>query len=161
MNDWQRWRPLGVALLASYATAGIGGALTDLGPWYQALVQPAWKPPDAAFGPIWTLIFTLAAISGAMGWQAAEYPWERQRVVGLFVVNAVFNIAWSALFFTIKRPDWALMEWGALWLSVVALLVGLWPISRLAALLHLPYLIWVSVAGWLNWDNVRLNAPFM
>lgn len=160
MRDWFRWRPLIVALFASYLTAGIGGAFTDLGPWYQALVQPDWKPPDLAFGPIWTLIFTLAAVSAAMAWQASEYPWERRRIVLLFVVNALLNVAWSALFFTLKRPDWALMEWGLLWLSVMSLVVGLWPISRIAALLNLPYLIWVSIAGWLNLANVTLNAPF-
>lgn len=160
MSSWLPWRPLLVALSASYLTAGIGGALTDLGPWYQALIQPDWKPPDLAFGPIWTLIFTLAAVSAAMAWKACEFDWERRRVVVLFIVNAALNVAWSALFFTLKRPDWALMEWGLLWLSVMALLVGLWPISRVAGLLNLPYLVWVSVAGWLNLANVMLNAPF-
>ena len=60
-----------LAFVLSYATAGIGGALTELGPWYYALRQPDWKPPDAAFGVVWTTIFTLCAISGALAWRAA------------------------------------------------------------------------------------------
>jgi translocator protein len=160
MSAWMRWRPLVVALVLSYATAGIGGAFTDLGPWYFALQQPDWKPPDWAFGPIWTLIFTLAAVSAAMAWQASEYPHERRRVVLLFGLNAVLNVAWSALFFTLKRPDWALLEWAGLWCSVVSLVVGLWPLSRVAALLNLPYVVWVTTAGVLNQANVALNGPF-
>jgi tryptophan-rich sensory protein len=78
----------------------------------------------------------------------------------LFSLNALLNIGWSALFFTFKRPDWALVEWGALWLSVVLLLVGLRRVSLRAAWLNLPYLVWVSVAGLLNHANVKLNGPF-
>lgn len=155
-----RWRPLVVALIISYAVAGLGGALTDLGPWYQALQQPDWKPPDWAFGPIWTSIFTLAAISAAWAWQRSVGAAQRRRVVLLFGVNAVLNVAWSALFFALKRPDWAMLEWGLLWLSVASLVLGLWRISRGAAWLNLPYWVWVSIAGALNQANVALNGPF-
>lgn len=155
------WPGLYLALALSYATAGIGGALTDLGPWYQALRQPEWKPPDLWFGPIWTTIFTLAAVSAWHAWHAAAWPAQQRRVVWLFVFNALCNVAWSALFFALQRPDWAMWEWGLLWLSVASLVVGLWPISKLAALLNLPYLMWVSVAGALNWANVVMNGPFV
>jgi len=155
------WPGLYLALALSYATAGIGGALTDLGPWYQALRQPEWKPPDIWFGPIWTTIFTLAAVSAWLAWHAAAWPAQQRRVVWLFVFNALCSVAWSALFFALQRPDWAMWEWGVLWLSVASLVAGLWPISKLAALLNLPYLIWVSVAGALNWANVVMNGPFV
>ena len=155
-----RWPSLWVALAISYAVAGVGGALTDIGPWYLGLQQPGWKPPDLWFGPIWTTIFTLAAISGWLAWHAVPWPHARRRVVLLFAANAFFNVLWSALFFTLKRPDWTMFEWGFLWLSIVALIVGLWRVSRPAALLNLPYLAWVSTAGLLNWQNVVLNGPF-
>ena len=71
------------AFVLSYATAGIGGALTELGPWYFSLQHPAWKPPDAAFGVIWTTLFTLGAISGWLAWQAADTAALRRRVVAL------------------------------------------------------------------------------
>ena len=153
-------RPLTVSFVLSYATAGIGGALTDLGPWYFALRQPDWKPPDAAFGVIWSTIFTLCALSGALAWRAASTPAWRLRVVLLFGINAVLNILWSALYFQLHRPDWALIEVAWLWLSIVALIVGLWRLSRWASVLLLPYLVWVSIATALNWATVQLNGPF-
>ncbi len=155
-----RWPSLWVALGLSYGVAALGGALTDIGPWYLALKQPDWKPPDLWFGPIWTTLFTLGAISGWLAWHGARWPHARRRVAWLFGMNALLNVAWSALFFALKRPDWAMYEWGLLWASVAALPLGLWRISRPAALLNLPYLAWVSVAGALNWQNIVLNGPF-
>ncbi len=149
-----------MAFALSYATAGIGAALTDLGPWYFALKQPSWKPPDAAFGIIWTTIFTLCAISGWLAWQAASTPALRRRVVGLFGVNALLNILWSALYFKLQRPDLALFEVVFLWLSIVALIVGLWRLSRWASLLLVTYVLWVSIAAVLNLETVLLNGPF-
>ena len=153
-------RPWLLAFLLSYATAGIGGALTELGPWYYALRQPDWKPPDAAFGVVWTTIFTLCAISGALAWRAAETAAQRRRVLVLFGANALLNIVWSALYFKLQRPDWALIEVALLWLSILALIVGLWRLSRWASALLLPYLVWVSIASMLNLATVQLNGPF-
>jgi tryptophan-rich sensory protein len=152
---------LALAFMLSYATAGVGGALTELGPWYFALKHPAWKPPDAAFGVIWTTIFTLCAVSGWLAWQAANSPAGRRRVAYLFGVNAVLNIFWSALYFKWQRPDWALFEVVFLWLSILALIVGLWRFSRWASGLLIPYGVWVSVAAVLNWETVQLNGPFL
>ena len=154
------WTRLALAFVLSYATAGIGGALTELGPWYFALKHPSWKPPDAAFGVIWTTVFTLCAISGWRAWQAADTPALRRRVGVLFGANAVLNILWSALYFKLQRPDWALFEVVFLWLSILALIVGLWRLSRLASGLMLPYLLWVGIAAVLNWETVQLNGPF-
>ncbi len=156
----RRWLPWGVAFSLSYLTAALGGALTDIGPWYASLTQPPWKPPDAAFGIVWTAIFTLCAISAALAWQAADSATARRRVWGLFGANAVLNIAWSGLYFALRRPDWALLEVVLLWLSILALMVGLWRVSRTASLLLLPYLLWVSLASLLNLATVRLNGPF-
>lgn len=154
------YRPLLLAFVLSYATAGLGGALTELGPWYYALRQPDWKPPDAAFGVVWTTIFTLCALSGWLAWRAADTLALRRRVALLFGANALLNILWSALYFTLQRPDWALIEVVVLWLSIVALIVGLWRLSRLASALLLPYLVWVSIASFLNLATVQLNGPF-
>ena len=138
----------------------VGGLLTTIGPWYRNLRKPTLQPPDWLFGPAWTVILALAAYSAGLAWNAAADPAMRARVVILFGVNALFHLLWSPLFFKIRRPDWALIEVVFLWASLVALVIGLAPISRTASLLILPYLLWVSFAAWLNWAIVRLNAPF-
>ena len=82
------------------------------------------------------------------------------QMLGLFAVNALLNVLWSELFFTVKRPDWALAEVVPFWLSILALILVLWPVSRDAGWLLMPYLVWVLFAGCLNLAIVRLNAPF-
>lgn len=149
-----------VAFTLSYATAGVGGALTELGPWYFALKHPDWKPPDAAFGVVWTTIFTLCAISAWLAWQAADTTALRRRVAVLFGLNALLNILWSGLYFKLQRPDWALIEVVFLWLSIVALMWGLWRLSRWASALLIVYAVWVAVAAMLNLQTVALNGPF-
>ncbi len=137
-----------------------GGLASPIGAWYNALRKPSWQPPGWAFGPAWTVILGLAAWSAAIAWTAAPDSATRTSIIILFAVNAVFHFLWSPLFFALRRPDWALGEVVFLWASLVALLIGLWPISQFAALLIVPYLLWVSFAAFLNWTIVRLNAPF-
>lgn len=153
-------RPAAWAAAAACTVAGLGALMTDIGPWYLALRQPAWKPPDWAFGPGWTLIFTLAAASGVEGWRHADSPARRQTLLALFALNGILNVLWSLLYFRMRRPDWALVEVVFLALSVVGLMVFLWPFARRGAWLLAPYLAWVGFAGSLNLATVRLNGPF-
>ena len=143
MSAVKRWGGLGIAFACSFLVAGIGGALTDLGPWYFALKQPAWKPPDIAFGPIWTTIFTLCALSGWGAWQLATSFKQKLAIALMFGVNGALNVLWSWLYFTLKRPDWAL-----------------WRSSMLSSLMIVPYLVWVTTAGFLNHSTIELNGPF-
>jgi len=152
-----RWKPILAAALAAMAVAALGAQITDLGPWYHALREPAWKPPDVLFGPAWTLIFALAATAGVLGWKALHSRASRLAMCGFFFFNAPFNELWSALFFRVHRPDWALLEVGLLWLSILLLMIVLYRASKTASWLLLPYLIWVSFAAVLNLAVVRLN----
>jgi tryptophan-rich sensory protein len=142
------------------AVALIGAWLTELSPWYYALRKPSWQPPDWAFGPAWSVILALASVALYLGWRDAPDAGTRALIVALFVANGVFNIFWSPLFFTWRRPDWALLEVPLLWLSILAPMIVMAPFSRAAALLLLPYLLWVSFATVLNVAIVRLNRPF-
>jgi translocator protein len=150
-----------VAPVIGVVVAVAGGLLTDVGPWYKALKMPNWKPPDWAFGPIWTVIFVLAVIACVQVWRLADSPQAKQAIALSYGVNCVVNIAWSALYFKLKRPDWALIESVFLWASIVWMIVVSYPISATAALLLAPYLIWVSIATVLNWSTVKLNQPFV
>ena len=156
----QLWLPAITGALAAFALGALGALVTELGPWYYALKKPSWQPPDWLFGPAWTLIFGLAAVAGVLAWRGTDSRAGHARILWLFGVNAILNVGWSWLFFRLHRPDWALFEVGFLWLSIVALMVGLWPYSKTASWLLVPYLAWVSFASVLNLAIVRLNQPF-
>jgi benzodiazapine receptor len=152
-----------VAIVAVGITAlvlAVGAAMTEVGPWYRNLKKPAWNPPDWIFGPAWTIILGLAAYAGVLAWTNAPDDAARVRIGGLFGVNILLHMAWSPLFFNLRRPDWALIEVPFLWLSIIGLIVGLTPYAQIAVWLLLPYLLWVSFAAFLNLTIVRLNRPF-
>lgn len=153
-------RALAVGALCAIGVAAVGGMATEIGPWYDALEKPSWQPPDWLFGPAWTVIFALCAFSFAEAWASAPSRALRYMIAWLFAFNMFLNVAWSVLFFSARRPDWALVEVALLWLSIAALIYALRPFARRAALLLVPYLVWVSFAALLNWEVVRLNAPF-
>lgn len=149
-----------VAILWAVLLGGLGGVLTTIGPWYRNLKKPSWQPPDWLFGPAWTLILGLAAWAAILAWQSAADDAGRNAVIILYAVNFVCHLLWSPLFFTAKRPDWALIEVVFLWVSVLMLLIFLRPFSELASWLIVPYFIWVSFAAILNLYIVRLNGSF-
>ncbi len=158
MNFLRRWQSLIICVVASVLVASTGAVLTNLDDWYFQLKQPGWKPPDAAFGLIWTAIFSLAAASAWLSWNAAYSHKKRVLFLSLYLVNAVLNVCWTVLYFQLHRPDWSLIECFFLWISVLSLIVFQWSTSRLASALVVPYLIWVSIATVLNWETVILNG---
>lgn len=151
------WAPPVIAGLLAVAVAVAGGVATRTDGWYRRLRVPSWKPPDWAFGPIWTVIFALTTTSAVLAWNADPEPLARVRLVAVFTVNGVLNIAWSVIFFRLRRPDWAFAEVVLLWLSIVAVVLTVGHASTVAGVLNLPYLAWVSVAACLNLTIVRLN----
>ncbi|MEL7447317.1 MAG: TspO/MBR family protein [Pseudomonadota bacterium] len=152
--------PVAIATIAAICVAALGATITDLGPWYQSLQKPAWNPPDALFPIAWTLIFGLCVASGVTAWRAAPTRGASEVIVSLFALNAFLNITWSMLFFRLQRPDWAFIELMLLWLSVGALMIYTARYSKVAGLLLFPYLVWVTIAGALNWEVIALNGPF-
>jgi tryptophan-rich sensory protein len=151
------WKPVLLAAIAATLVALLGMLATDLDGWYEALQKPSWQPPAWLFGPAWTLIFALTALAGVSAWRGAGDAAARNRILLLFALNAFLNVLWSLLFFRLHRPDWALVEVGFLWLSIVLLMAGLRPCSRRSTWLLLPYLAWVTFAAILNAAIVRLN----
>lgn len=154
------WKPVVTAAAVAIFVGTLGGTLTDIGPWYQNLRKPSWQPPDWLFGPAWTVIFAFATVSAVHAWRSARNKIEREWVVGLFALNGFLNVLWSTLFFKLRRPDWAFIEVGFLWVSILLPMIVFWRFSKPASFFLLPYLLWVTFAAILNLAVVRLNAPF-
>lgn len=153
--------PIVVASVLVILVLAVGGWTTTVGGWYRDLRKPPWNPPDWVFGPAWTVILALSAWSGVSAWtNAIDDEPGRILILSLFAVNIVLHMLWSPLFFTLRRPDWALAEVPFLWLSIAALMLAVGRYSSLAVWLLVPYLLWVTFAAFLNLKIVRLNRPF-
>lgn len=150
--------PALLGFLALNFLAALSGARFRPGAWYQALDKPSWRPPDWLFGPAWAVLYTLNAVAGWMVW--------RREGLGLailvYLASLGLNAGWSAIFFGLRRIDWALGWIVALWLSIAAVIGLFAPVSTTAALLLLPYLAWVGFATVLNaaiWRRNRRGSP--
>ena len=148
------WFSLLGFFVASFAAAS-SGALFKPGPWYLALAKPWWTPPNWVFPVVWTTLFCLIAIAGWRVWRA-EGGWSPALTV--YAVHLVLNAAWSAIFFGLHRLGLALAELVVFWCSVLLMMVMFYPIDPLATWLLAPYLLWVTIAGFLNYSIWRLNA---
>jgi tryptophan-rich sensory protein len=155
-----------IAFLAiAYAVAALG-VVTTIGAvdgWYARAPHVVWTPPNSAFGPVWTGLYTMIAVAGWLVWLRRR---ERRAAVALplFVVQLVLNSLWTPIFF----GAYGLIGPTALWIALVVILAldltvaatiaAFWPVSRLAALLLVPYLAWILYASTLNWGDAVLNA---
>lgn len=152
--------PIAVGIAAAAFVAILGSTITELGPWYRALRQPAWSPPDWVFPVAWTTVYACTVAAGVTAWRATVTGRARERLIGLFAANAFLNVLWSLIFFRLHRPDWAFAEVVVFWVSIVLLVAVAARPSRTARLLLMPYIAWVTLAAVLNLEIVRLNAPF-
>ena len=152
-----RWQDLGSVLLP-LAVGAAGGAVTApaIPTWYRSLRKPAWNPPDAVFGPVWTALYLAMGVALALVRRRAGSD-RSGPLARLFGVQLALNFAWSAAFFGLRRPAAGVAVIVPLWLSIVATVVAFWRVRRLAGLLLLPYLAWTTFATALNIAVWRLN----
>ncbi len=141
---------------ACFAVASTG-AIFRPGEWYKSIAKPSWTPPDWLFGPAWTVLYVMIAISGWLVWREAGLAGAALAFI-LYALQLVLNGLWSAVFFGMKRIGLALVDVALLWLSILATIVAFYPHSPLAAWLLVPYLAWVSFASALNFAIWRMNA---
>ncbi|WPB86347.1 TspO/MBR family protein [Sediminicoccus rosea] len=148
------WLPLLGFFAACFATAASGAIFTP-GAWYEGLKKPWWRPPNWLFGPAWGVLFCMIAVAGWLVWRQAGFG----LAMGLYALQLVLNFLWSAFFFGMKRPDYALYDLIALWFAILACIIVFAPISPWGMALMIPYIAWVTFAGWLNYVMLQLNGP--
>ena len=144
--------------LATIAVAVFGSILTsgDMA-WYKTIKIPSWAPPGALIGAVWTTIFILTAISALIVWNRAQHAGVFWWIAAIFIANGILNVFWSYLFFNQHLLYAAGWEAALLGASVLALIILIWPISRLASSLLLPYAGWVSFATYLTFLISNFN----
>lgn len=144
------------------AAAASGGALFEAdGAWYRALEAPAFSPPAWVFGPVWTVLYIMIAVAGGrLAARAADGPAAGRLAgfaLGLWALQMTLNALWTPAFFGAHALGTALAIIAALWASIALLVLVSWRVERLAGLLLVPYLAWVSFAAALNFAYWQLN----
>jgi translocator protein len=154
---------LGLAgwLAVSFAAAAVGAvASLDAPSFYAALDRPPWAPPAGVFGPVWTALYTLMAIAAWLVWRERGLS-GAPNALRLFVVQLAVNALWSWLFFAWQQGALAFVEVVLLWCLVAATAVSFWRVRKLAGVLLVPYLAWVTFAAALTFATWRLNPSVL
>lgn len=159
------WQILALAgwLALAFAVAAIGAiASADAREFYADLERPAWAPPAALFGPVWTVLYAMMGTAAWLAWREPTTHLRTQRIgLGLFVVQLVLNAAWSWLFFRMQRGDLAMADIVLLWIFIVLTIAAFWRVRPLAGVLLLPYLAWVTYAAALTWSLWQMNPELL
>lgn len=144
-------------LLASFMAAAIGAAASmDAAPFYAQLLRPDWAPPASVFGPVWSALYALMGIAAWLVWRTSG-PRAARLPLSLFLTQLAINALWSWLFFKWHRGALAFADILLLWVLILATLMAFWRVRVLAAVLLIPYLLWVSFAAALNYAVWQLN----
>lgn len=143
----------------SFGAAWLGAWATGQGmeSWYGTLAKPAWTPPDWMFPVVWTSLYSLMALSAWLVWlKRRSVPVKA--ALRVFWIQLWFNAFWSYWFFYCQRVDLAFFWIGILWMLILAMIFFFWRVRPLAALMNVPYVLWVSYAVALNLEIWRVNA---
>lgn len=144
---------LAVFILLVLGIGSLIGYATQPGAWFETLTKPAFQPPNWLFGPVWTALYVMIAIAGWRIWDLEPNDGLR----AIWIAQLALNFMWSPAFFALENPGLALMVIVPMWITILLFVLRAWPRDRIAGLLFLPYLAWVSFATILNFAIWRLN----
>lgn len=140
----------GLAILITELVGGIAGLFTSMGmDEYKLVEKPPLTPPEIVFPIVWTILYALMGISVARIWLSPPTK-ERNHGLIIYAVQLFFNFFWSIIFFNLQAYGFAFFWLIALWALILGMIIIFSRTDRLAAILQIPYLIWVTFAGYLN-----------
>lgn len=158
MKQKQLWISLVIFILLCFLVEVVGSFWTKetVSTWYPKLTKPSWTPPNWVFGPVWSCLYIMIAISGWLIYRAKDSH-NRISALVLYSAQLALNFIWSFLFFSLRSPILGLIDIVLLCLLVILTIIKAWPVNRLASLLLIPYLAWVIYATTLNMGILLLN----
>ncbi len=148
-----------IAIVISELAGIIGSVFTvpSIAGWYAGIIKPSLNPPAWIFGPVWTTLFALMGIAAFLIWQKGLERRDVKIALGIFIGQLILNTLWSIIFFGLHNPGAAFIEIIFLWLSIITTIIAFAKISKPAAWFLVPYILWVSFAGYLNYSIWMLN----
>jgi translocator protein len=144
-----------VLLCAGLGFASGFSTANEINGWYQNIQKPSWNPPNSIFGPVWTSLYILMGIAAGIVWHSNDD--RKNRALILFVLQFMFNLAWSFIFFSQHAIGWAFAEILVMLFLIIATTLSFYKIKPVAAYLMIPYILWVSFASCLNGAIWMLN----
>ena len=142
--------PLVVGGLSALITSGD----MDL---YSRIVRPPLSPPSIVFPIVWTILYTLMGVSLYLIWNNSDSYSDKTTAFVLFAVQLFLNFIWSPIFFSAQQYLVAFIILVLLWITVFLMIISFYRISKVAGILQIPYLIWLTFAGYLNFAIMILN----
>jgi len=146
-----------MGFLALSFLVALSGIQFQPGEWYEGLKKPFWTPPNSVFGPAWTMLYVLMATSAWLVWKSAGMA-KAKGALAIYLFQLLLNASWSLVFFGWHRMGLGFVNIVFLWLAIAATVRLFWRHNQVAAILLVPYLLWVGFAGLLNFTIWRLNA---
>jgi len=146
------WKVFVVCILILIGVSLLGSLFTSPNvnsEWYDS-IKPSITPPGFVFPIVWTTLYFLIAVALYFVWISANKQ-QKKLIVVIFGINFIFNILWSYLFFTLQNPVVALFDLIFIWLSIILMIQLSWKIDKKGSYLLIPYFLWVSFAGFLNY----------
>ena len=150
-----------ILCIAICQMAGVIGSIftaSSVATWYTTLNKPWFSPPGFVISAVWILLFVLMGISLFLVWRQSISGADSKIALAVFAAQLLVNTLWSYAFFGLQSPLAGVVVIVVLWLLILQTIIRFWPISKDAALLLVPYIIWVSFAGFLNYSIWRLNS---
>ncbi len=147
------------SILIPFVVGYIGTIVTlsQITTWYSTLSKPWWSPPNWLFGPVWTTLYLLMGIALFLIWREGLHRREVRFAILIFGVQLALNLLWSVVFFSFHALFGSFIIVMLLWLAILANIIAFLIISKWAGLLLVPYIIWVSIASYLNYSVYLLN----
>jgi tryptophan-rich sensory protein len=142
--------------LLACGAAATTGAMFEPGEWYLRLNKPRWTPPGWVFPLAWTTLYLAMAIAAM---RIAQVP-DSGQALALWGAQIAFNTLWTPIFFGLRRMRAAMVAMAGLWLTVAATCVAFWQLDTVAGALFAPYVLWVTIAGALNFSVLRRNPEY-
>jgi tryptophan-rich sensory protein len=154
------WKKVVFSIVLCFLAGGVGSVFTasSIPTWYASLNKPFFNPPNWIFGPVWTTLYFLMAISFYSIWVSKYEKKKKKDAVIVFLLQLLLNTVWSIVFFGFKDPLLALVIILLLWASILSMIIKFYAIRKFSGLLQIPYLLWVSFATVLNISIVLLNT---
>jgi tryptophan-rich sensory protein len=145
------------ALILILQMVASAATYTSIDNWYLGLKKTSWNPPDLVFGPVWTTLYLMIAISGWRIWVKIGQERMRHPAMVWYFIQLALNLLWSIVFFGLQSPIAGLVDIILLLIAIFMTIKLFFPINKTAAILLVPYFIWVMYASTLNAGIVYLN----